>query len=175
MGVFASFCQVCALPLQHTCYVPHEGMYFIYRGPDSGFEGSPTPGFPFGPEHEWLRQAVALRFDPSEEPVVYRGEVQDGELIEGEIGVDVEDGLGDRIGLHARCWELSGRAEWSALSEICKSEGWREVSAFHGQLFEFDELLAAGHAWWTVDPDASTPEGQRSRARILSLLGREGR
>lgn len=171
MGVFGTFCQICAMPVQHNCYVPYEGMYAIYRGRESYPAGHPLPAFPFGPEHAWLRQAVALRLSPEEEPQVVRGEVQDGELeVEGEEGVFVAEGEEDRAALHERCWELAGRAEWDELAGVRERPGWREVEAFHGQLFEFDELSARGLAWMAVDPDWDSAEGRRSRARILALL-----
>jgi len=173
MGVFATFCQLCGLPVQHNCYVPHEGMYLIYRGPGSIAPGDPQPGFSFGPEHEWLRQAVGLRFDPSEEPQVLRGEVQDGDLMapgapEDDEHCFVGEGDEDRMALHERCWELAGRPEFAALSGATELPAWKELFQYQQQLFEFEAFEAAGFAWALVDP--ALPEGAQSLERIQGIL-----
>lgn len=172
MGVFATFCQLCGLPVQHNCYVPHEGMYLIYRGPGSVAPGDPLPGFSFGPEHEWLRQALGLRFDPSEEPQVLRGEVQDGHLApphaSGEESCFVGEGDDERAALHERCWELAGRPEYAALAGATELPAWKELLEYQQQLFEFEEFAAAGLAWALVDP--ALPEGAQSLERIHGIL-----
>jgi hypothetical protein len=83
MGVMGTFCQICAMPVQHNGYVPYRGMYYIYRGPKSiKMPDDPGPPFNFGPEHDWLLDAIALRLNPDEEPQILAGEVQDHSCVE---------------------------------------------------------------------------------------------
>ncbi|MDF1663361.1 MAG: hypothetical protein P1V97_16430 [Planctomycetota bacterium] len=173
MGVFGTFCQICAMPVQHNCYVPMEGrMLFIYRGRKDASPSDPKPDFPFGPEHDWLIKAVALRLDPSEERDVIRGPVDDGVIWLGdyEEEFEVDDGVGERAALHEKCWELSGKNEWSELSHCRESDAWKALHKYHGQLFEYDELTADGLAWMTVDPTLDTADAVKNRERILKIL-----
>uniref|UniRef100_A0A0G4F5I4 Uncharacterized protein n=1 Tax=Chromera velia CCMP2878 TaxID=1169474 RepID=A0A0G4F5I4_9ALVE len=82
MGVFGTFCQICGLPVQHTCYVSidggPEGVMRIYRGDPQDEEPEAPPPVPFLLEHAWLCEAVALSPDPTRPPVP--GTVQDGDL-----------------------------------------------------------------------------------------------
>lgn len=176
MGVFATFCQLCGLPVQHNCYVPHEGMYLIYRGPGSIRGGNPQPGFTFGPEHEWLRKAVALRCGPSEEPQVLRGLVQDGTLAtpgQGDEGACfVGEGDDERAALHERCWDLAGRPEYAAIAPATDLPAWKALFNYQQQLFDFVALEEAGLAWALVDPEL--PEGSQSLARIREILAELG-
>ena len=182
MGVFATFCQLCGLPVQHSCYVPHEGMYLIYRGPGSIAPGDPQPGFPFGPEHEWLRRALGLRWEASEEPQVLRGEVQDGHLSpptpKGEGAADegesyfVGEGDDERLALHERCWDLAGRPESEALAGATELPAWKALFEYQQQLFEFEAFAEAGLAWALVDP--ALPEGAQSLERIRGILAELG-
>lgn len=174
MGVFATHCQLCALPVQQNHYIPWEGMYYIWRGPTQTPEGAPEPEFAFGPEHEWLLRAVALRLDPGDEPQVLRGEVQDGSLV-GPDGQDVADcflgeGDEDRVALHERCWELAGRSEWEDLRVRLAPTAGADVRPFQEQLFDFVALREAGLAWTLTDPQLDSEDGRRSRARIQACL-----
>lgn len=173
MGVFGTFCQICAMPTQHNCYVPMEGgMLFIYRGEARPGGEYPMPAFPFGPEHNWLKDAVALRLHPAEDPAVIEGSVDDGFLTsaENEWDADVEDGVGERAALHMACWQLSGQSEWEDLQHCRENQEWTQLQKYHGQLFEFDLLVEDGLAWMTSDPQGVGPDARRNRERILKLI-----
>lgn len=175
MGVFGTFCQVCAMPVQHNCYVPMDGMYFIYRGAKDASPSDPKPSFPFGPEHDWLIAAVALRLDPSEDPDVIRGPVDDGVIWVGdyEEEYEVDDGVGERAALHERCWELSGKSEWSELSHCRETAEWKDLQKYHGQLFEYEQLNEDGLGWMTLDPSLNSSDAVKNRERILKMLAKE--
>lgn len=57
MGVHATFCLICGLPVQHDHYVASggENCWAIYRA-----HNKPAGHFPFGTEHDWLLQGVAV-------------------------------------------------------------------------------------------------------------------
>ena len=59
MGVMASYCQLCGMPVQHDHYVPtdREDSWMIYRS--SGAHGV-KPAVAFGPQHEWLTRGVGV-------------------------------------------------------------------------------------------------------------------
>ena len=115
MGVTGTSCQICNMPVQQDHYIPANGMFMIYRGVP--IDRDTEPIFPFGPEHEWLKQAVALRVSPGDEPQVLEGEIHDGWLEgpDGEDGVMVWDGVDERAALHSACWTLAGKPEWADL------------------------------------------------------------
>lgn len=171
MGVFGTFCQICALPVQHNCYVPHGEMYAIYRGTESYPETYPKPAFPFGPEHAWLRKAIGLRERPETEPKVVRGEVQDGTLETTDGGYyEVIPDEGDYLAIHEYCYGAAGEPEWAEIAWIEGSEFWQSLEPYHGQLFDFQGLMDKGLAWITVDPNSDTDDGRRSRGRIAQIL-----
>jgi hypothetical protein len=182
MGVFASYCQVCALPVQHDHYVPMNGMYYINRGKPE----DPNFVVRFGPEHAWLKDALALRLNEEQEPILLEGEIHDGGIErpsgEGdgeEAAYDFEDafvadGVEERAALHRVCWELAGKPQtWAHPSEL---EAPAELRPYRHQLFQFKELMEAGSGWMLVDPRLDSADGRRSRERILALLAhpREG-
>jgi hypothetical protein len=167
MGVLSTYCQICGLPVQHDHYVPAElGSYFhIWRG-DGSDETDPI--IAFGPEHSWLRHAVGLPVDerPDEAPVT--GLVHDGNLTCGDDDFNVWDGFDDRVAVHDACWQLAGRPQsWQPL-ERCEPPA--EEERYRQQLFDFEAFVEDGHGWMLVDPDADSPDGLRSRRRIVELL-----
>lgn len=176
MAVFATYCSLCALPLQHDHYV-HAGdpMLKIYRGaaPDGGhlWEAHEHP-FPFGPEHAWLKDAVGLRLF-GEVPEFIRGPLQDGALVDVQTGREHFVGEGDeeyRM-LHAACWERSGRPiKADAQPRSTGRHGYALLASYQEQLFEFQELVDEGKSWALVDPSLGNEAGLRSRARIDALL-----
>jgi len=168
MGVVGTYCQLCGLPTQHDHYVPTKsGMLKIYRGSsDNGghrWEADERP-FPFGPEHAWLNDAVALPWD---EAKVLHGAIEDGILEAGEDSCMVFGGADDGLAFHRTCRELQGSPH-STDPAVSASETylWSLVDGYHEQLFEFTELKADGKAWMLNDPSTDA----RSRARIEALL-----
>jgi len=165
MGVTASYCQVCGIPVQQDHYVPMGGMFAIYRGEPE--DGHCEPAVPFGGEHGWLKRAVAVAVRDGQAPAVAHGEIHDGYLEGLEDGM-VWDGFDERAALHEACWEMAGKPErwtrqWtidgSALEKYCE------------QLFEFEQLVADGLGWMIVDPRFDSADAQKNRARIVDLLG----
>ena len=175
MAVFATYCSLCALPLQHDHYVrAGDPMLKIYRGaaPDGGhlWEAHEHP-FPFGPEHAWLKDAVGLRLF-GEVPEFIRGPLQDGALVDVQTGREHFVGEGDeeyRM-LHAACWERSGRPpQADAQPRSTGRHGYALLASYQEQLFEFQELVDEGKGWALVDPSLGNEAGLRSRARIDAL------
>lgn len=169
MGVVGTFCQLCGLPTQFDHYVPTKsGMLKIYRGSSANgghqWESDEHP-FPFGPEHEWLKDAVVLPWD---EECVLRGPIEDGAIDDGKGGsILVWDGGDDGLALHHACWELEGSPGSTGPAVRANStHGWALVEGYHEQLFEFQELAADGKAWMLADPRTDA----RSRERIEGML-----
>ncbi|HZE97450.1 MAG TPA: hypothetical protein VE981_10525 [Planctomycetota bacterium] len=169
MGVHGTFCQLCGLPAQHDHYVPtRSGMLKIYRGSGAGgghrWEADERP-FPFGPEHEWLKDAVVLPWD---EEMVLRGPIEDGSIETGDgDSLLVFEGAEDGLAFHHFCWEVQG-SPGSTGPAVSAAEVhlWSLVDAYQEQLFEFQELKADGKEWMLSDPAADA----RSRARIEAML-----
>src|SRR5688572_19792914 len=105
MGVSASYCQICGIPVQQDHYVPMGGMFAIYRGDASDDDCQPV--IPFGREHVWLKRAVAVAVRDGQAPAVVHGEIHDGYIDDGSIrdGM-VWEGFDDRAALHEACWEI---------------------------------------------------------------------
>lgn len=191
MSVIGSYCCLCALPLQHDHFVvcPGDdmGTYLkIYRGcePNGGHEWlTGERPFPFGPEHEWLSQAVALaRFD--DEPALLSGMVTDGRLMdaEGVHSVLVYSGCHDYAAFHRVCWQMmgaprsAGDAWYSVVDEERRSlrgvgtYEWALLASYHEQLFDVFSLERAGQAWMLVDPRGTSAAAAHSRARVEAAL-----
>lgn len=65
---------------------------------------------------------------------------------------------------------MAGRPDsWAALGRVRPSP---ELGAYRRQLFAFTQPVADGQGWMPADPAGDTPDGRRSAARILSLLGK---
>ncbi|GAA2050517.1 hypothetical protein GCM10009839_66280 [Catenulispora yoronensis] len=176
MAVFATYCQVCGLPVQQDHYVPAEdGAYFhIWRGDG---EDACDPLVAFGPEHAWLREAIGLRIDedallmPTVSGVVHDGDLESpgGRL----FNADLFDGEGDeRMALHGACWRLADEpTSWDALAQVRELRELPEgENHYRQQLFDFGPFVEDGLGWMLADPESATPEGLRSRGRILELL-----
>lgn len=138
-------------------------MLKIYRGasPNGGheWEADEAP-FRFGPEHEWLKDAVVLPWD---EERVLRGAIEDGVLED----VMVFDGGEDGLAYHHACWELQGSPPSTGPAVRANgSHGWALVEGYHEQLFDFAGLEADGKRWMLADPRTDA----RSRARIEALV-----
>lgn len=87
--------------------------------------------------------------------------------------VDLEDGVGERCGVHERCWELAGKCEFEDIKGIAQGESWQELEKkYHAQLFDFQRMREKDEAWMIVDPETGSEEGQRNKARILQMLGK---
>lgn len=174
MAVFATYCQICGLPVQQDHYVPAEtaNMFHIWRG--DGADAC-APIIAFGPEHTWLRDALGLRTDPDAliTPTV-AGLVHDGDLENPAsplFSTDLMDGEGDdRMALHAACWRLAGEPlSWEPLAHLRDlPDGERR---YRQQLFDFEPFVADDRGWMLMDPESETPEGLRNRERILALIG----
>ena len=174
MGVMSTYCQVCGLPVQQDHYVPAElgGYFHIWRGDGEDEVG---PIVAFGPEHAWLRAAVALRYDDSALLMAtVAGIVHDGYLESpggGLFDSDLMDGAGDdRVALHEACWRLAGEpTSWEPLAHLVELP--KEEERYRQQLFDFEAFVADEHGWMLVDPSDGSAEGARSRERILALVG----
>lgn len=177
MAVFATYCQVCGLPVQQDHYVPADGggYFHIWRGDGDDACG---PAVAFGPEHAWLRDALGLRIkDGTLLAPTVAGIVHDGDLESPRgrhFGAHLSDGEGDgRMALHAACWRLAGEpTSWNEaldhLRDLPEGEEW-----YREQLFDFEPFVADGHGWMLTDPESETPEGARNRRRILALIRKE--
>lgn len=170
MGVMASYCQICGAPVQHDHYVEMDNMLGIWRGGEDHEVCSPA--FPFGDEHAWLKDAVALRLDERRQPVILEGRVHDGS-IQSPDGSDFDDGLvfeglEERAALHRACWEIAGRPQ--SWREVRRATADDPFAPFKQQLFEFGAFADGGQAWLLVDPSSDSPEGRRNRARISKLV-----
>ncbi|MBR7834461.1 hypothetical protein KDL01_14395 [Actinospica durhamensis] len=175
MAVIGTYCEICGLPVQLDHYVPMPGGgFWIWREDDTR---SCDPVIEPGPELAWLSHAVALPWDSPEpwggnvlpHPVV-EGRVQDGclESADGE-SVGVFPDIDDHGAAHHACWHLAGRPDsWRSLPDLTPPIA---LQKYQQQLFEFQALIDDGHAWMLTDPHADTPDGKRSRGRILDLLG----
>lgn len=173
MAVFATYCQICGLPVQQDHYVPAEagGYFHIWRGDG---DDACDPAVAFGPEHAWLRDALGLRFDDDSilAPTI-AGIVHDGDLESPRgphFGADLLEGEGDeRMALHAACWRLAGEpTSWEPLARSRDLPEGEE--RYRQQLFDFEPFVADGHGWMLVDPESEAADGLRNRRRILALI-----
>lgn len=168
MSVIGTYCEICGLPVQLDHYVPMpDGGFWIWR--DDGTDDC-DPAIAFGADHAWLSRAVALPWDDTLAEPVVEGTVHDGCLdsTDGEeIGVFPD--IDDRGAAHHACWRLAGRPDnWQSLRNVPAAG---DLVKYQQQLFEFRALVDDGHGWMLADPDDDTPDGGRSRRRILDLLG----
>lgn len=163
MGVHATYCPICGLPVQHDHYVAteQEDMWEIYRE-----DNKPQGHFPFGPEHHWLKRGVAV--SPEEGP--FLGHCEDGALIsdDGEeyyVGRDHED----YTAMHAYCWHAAGQpVDYNAMYHYKYVFDTTFLDKYRGQLFEFSKCVASGDDWLLIDP--TLPEGARNKERIDAIL-----
>jgi hypothetical protein len=167
VAVIGTYCGICGLPVQLDHYVddPAGGLW-IWRERADYCE----PVIAFGPGHAWLSRAVALCTDETLPAIPMAGTVHDGSLHVGDHGVEVSvlPGIDDWSAAHHTCWRLAGRpGNWQPLAGVPAPEG---LEKYQRQLFEFRAFIDDGHEWMLADPDAGTPDGRRSRQRILDLL-----
>lgn len=176
MAVFATYCQICGLPVQQDHYVPGERVrYFhIWRGDG---DDACEPIIAFGPDHAWLRDALGLRIhgDALMMPTV-SGLVHDGDLESPAgplFGANLLDGEGDdRMALHAACWRLAGEpTSWEPLAHLRELP--KDEESYRQQLFDFEPFVADGHGWMLVNPESEDPDGVRNRRRINALINAE--
>ena len=164
MGVHATYCLICGLPVQHDHYVAtdRENSWAIYRR-----DNKPPGHFPFGSEHEWLTCGVAVS-DEEEDP--HLGSCEDGALL-GDDGEEyyVGDGHEDYTALHAYCWNEAGRP-FSYNEMFHYRYGFLQtfLVKYQEQLFEFQKCVDEGDGWMLVNP--SLPEGARNKERIARIL-----
>ena len=171
MGVMGSFCQLCALPVQHAQYVREpnpgpgmSGLLRIVRG-----MSVPKGGFALDERHAWLADAVvvaAASQDGGDDEVV-RGRIEDG-WIEGRDDIEVYSGSEcGAVTYHHACWiRLGSPRRIADTRAINGSYTWSTLEVHHGQLFEFRELEIDGRAWMLEDPASSAP----SAARLDELI-----
>jgi hypothetical protein len=163
MGVHATFCAICGLPVQHDHYVATEkqDMWAIYRS-----DNRPQGHFPFLPEHDWLLRGVAINTE--EGP--FFGTCEDGALIDedGEsyyVGRDNED----YTALHAYCWRAAGQpTDYDQMSHYQYAYDRTFLSKYQEQLFDFFQCARNDDGWLLLDPEH--PDGARNKARIEALL-----
>lgn len=163
MGVTGTYCLVCGLPVQHDHYVPTEREHFfaIYR-----HDNQPHGHFPFGPEHDWLLQAVGV--SERDEPLF--GRCEDGVLGNSEQeGYFVGDGWEDACAFHVYCWEGAGQPRhYGQVAPFQEHTQMAIAKPYQGQLFDFFQCSADGNSWILQDPN--TEDGQQSRDRIDAIL-----
>ncbi len=149
MGVYATFCEVCGLPVQRDHYVTpngeplssYDGRVRIWRADDPS-----PPAVSFAERHAWLDEAVAPPADP-EGGAVLEGQVHDGHLWDAEGERHEVD---DQPVLHRACWERLGQPRsWNPAGELPKNAA---LAPFQLQLFDFAGLVAAGLGDWLEDP-----------------------
>jgi hypothetical protein len=169
MGVHATFCQLCGLPVQHDHYVPAASgpMLKIYRGGEPGGGHEWEPGevpFPFGPAHAWLLDAVLVRTE--DEPL--HGRVSDGGLATEDGDEEyVGDGSDEGLVFHRACWQRLGEPRLGTEARTTRgTHALALVAPYQEQLFEFAELAADGKGWMLEDPATSA----RSAARLEALV-----
>lgn len=168
MGVHATWCQLCGLPVQHDHYVEARGGGFnIYRGslPDGGHDWTHEPArpFAFGPQHAWLRDAAGVRRG---QPVVF-GTVEDGGLDTGAEEIFVADGDEDARVFHRFCWELMGKpSEIENAPRAVQTLLFEQLYPYQEQLFDFQRYAENGKGDWLLDPASN----ERSRRRIETAL-----
>lgn len=163
MGVHATYCLICGLPIQHDHYVAtdRENVWAIYRE-----DNKPKGHFPFKPEHEWLLCGVAV--SPEEGP--FLGSCEDGSFRaeDGEeyyVGRDHED----YTALHAYCWHAAGRPmDYNDLYHYKYTFAKTFLAKYQEQLFEFQKCVDDGDGWMLINPNL--PEGQRNKERIDAEL-----
>jgi hypothetical protein len=157
-----SFCEVCAVAVGHLLYIPPPELKLLKIG---------DPSMQFGPEHAWLKAAIAV---PSllGQPLP-RGEVFDGTLTTADKAeVPLSEGF---VTLHECCWRLAGEpksAEAVPRTSGLHSRALVEAYRYFGVEGAFDYRGACdnGKGWLLCDPDGTTPEAQRSRAHIVQLI-----
>lgn len=162
MGVVGTYCQICGLPVQHDHYYPMDSMWGIYRGdPDQKNDSL----LAFGPEHDWLKQAVGLRRRPKQEPAIIEGLVQDGIFLDSDDeDAMVFDGHDLRVALHAVCYEMAGRPDiWKPAGPNVMFE---KLKPYQEQLFDLAQLLDDKLEWMLIDPRLSTEAAKKSLERI---------
>lgn len=157
MGVYATYCGFCGLPVQRDHYVTPGGE------PLDGFQGlvriwrvgDPEPAaVPFSEAHAWLDDAVAVSGNPKVEQVL-EGRVHDGHLDDGRGVTHDVDGMPT---LHRACWEQLGRPRcWKPAGDLPANE---VLKPFQGQLFDFAGLVAAGAGAWLEDPRRPDASGR---------------
>ncbi len=181
MATIGTYCQICALPLQHDHYVPTEasGFFGVYSSGDTK-NNEFEPLFQFGSSHSWLLAAVALPGEGNpKEPA--KGRVDSGgiEGADGEVYF-VGDGLDEYAAVHEKCWELSGRpSSFDSIKHLRYMHGWAALKKYHGQLFELKMFLEDEKAWMLEEPQSgnasykrierSTKEGEANRAYVGCL------
>jgi hypothetical protein len=125
----------------------------------------------FGPEHAWLKAAVAVPAVPGQ-PVV-KGEVSNGALTTAEmVEVPLDAGF---VTLHERCWRLAG--EPKSAEAVPRTAGLHARALVEAYLYEipnrcfdFRGLCDNGTGWLLCDPESPSAEGQRARAHLVQLI-----
>lgn len=163
MGVFATYCMVCGLPVQHDHYVAtdRENFWAIYRS-----DNHPPGHFTFGPEHDWLLEGVAISIEDGP----HFGSCSDGCLTaehgkEYYVGSDYED----YMALHRYCWEAAGEPrDYNLIYHYKYSFERSFLKRYQEQLFAFAECCEQGDGWLLIDPRSSA--GKRNRDRIQDII-----
>ena len=158
MGVRASYCLVCGLPIQHDHYVAteREDMWEIYRS-----DNKPDGHFPFTDAHSWLLRGVAVKEDDGP----YYGSCEDGALLADGEEYYVGDGYEDYLAMHDTCWKAAGQPrDYNEIYRCKYSYEATFLKKYQEQLFDFAKCVADGAGWVLEDPNH--PEGEENRKRI---------
>lgn len=162
MGVHATYCLICGLPIQHDHYVAtaRNDLWAIYRA-----DNKPEGHFPFTDSHDWLLQGVAV--NPEEGP--FYGACEDGRLLADGEDYYVGRGDEDYFAMHRYCWEAAGRPrDHISVYHYKYAFETTFLSRYQGQLFDFFACVRDGEGWLLEDPER--PAGKKNRERISRLL-----
>lgn len=168
MGVHGTFCQLCALPVNHDHYVPTGGALLkIYRGTtkyEQSWDEGESP-FPFTSDHAWLLRAVGIEHGTNK---ILRGTVTDGNLTDTASGDTTMpfEGDDDARTYHAYCYDALGSPTDSRAPSARGTHAWSLLAPYHEQLFELQLFADDNKAWMLADP-ATSP---RSRDRIAACV-----
>ena len=166
MGVMGTWCQLCGLPVQHDHYVPDgsgHGLKIYRQGSEDGghqWEDNEKP-MKFGPEHQWLKDAVAIARDDDDGPAVLHGVAQDGnfEDANGEDSVFVANGDEDAYVFHAVCWKAMGKPAPVEPEQIAnRTHRFSLQGPYQQQLFDVRTFVDDGKAWAFAEMVESEPE-----------------
>ncbi len=166
MSLIGVSCQICALPMQHTHYVPTEakGFFEVYSPKEKG--GSLKSVFPFENKHSWLLKAVALplkEYPGALAPALGFVDEEGGNITaENEQSFFVGDGLDSYAAVHERCWQMAGcPSSLEPIEHLSLTYEWVKIKHYHGQLFEFASFMADEKSWMLEEPKEGTPSYQR--------------
>jgi hypothetical protein len=167
MGVMTAYCQICGLPVtKHHYLMPYPG----YQGMMSIYRGIGEPGVEFGPKHDWLEQAIAVRRSLGQTPEIVEGQMEDATLVPQDPSLQRVNVLiiSKYAVLHKACWEMAGKPTLWTLKEEPPDDP--QIGPYKGQMFDYIQFFEKEERWILVDPRLETEEGKLSHGRILQRI-----